>query len=195
MTRQYRKERQHMTGKTHLMIGTTLAYMACAKSNINFSIAAAAYAAVGSLLPDIDEKHSTINQYIPMNLGKLIYGIVGIALAYHIYETGNIAYVLPSALLILIYFSGHRGFTHSITACILFSMAFIEGRNTLIPFVAGYLAHLIFDMFNTKGILLIYPLKKRFKFPLNFSTDSVLGKTFELVFNGMCICYWLIILV
>lgn len=183
-----------MTGKTHLIIGTTLAYIACAKSNVDFSIAAAAYAAVGSLLPDIDEKHSTINQYIPMKLGKLIYGIAGVALAYHIYETGNIAYVLPSVLMILIYFSGHRGFTHSITACILFSMAFIEGRDTLIPFATGYMAHLIFDMFNTKGILLIYPLKKRFKFPLNFSTDSILGKALELGSTGICICYWITLL-
>lgn len=183
-----------MTGRTHIIIGTTLAYMACAKSNINFDIATAVYAIVGSLLPDIDEKHSKINQYIPTPLGKLIYGIAGVAMAYHIYQTGNITYVLPSVLLILIYFSGHRGFTHSITACILFSMTFIGDRNILIPFATGYIAHLIFDMVNTKGIPLIYPLKKRFKFPLNFSTNSMLGKAIELGSTIICIYYWFKIL-
>jgi len=60
----------------------------------------------------------------------------------------------------------------------------------LIPFVTGYLPHLIFDMVNTKGIPLIYPLKKRFKFPLNFSTDSTIGKTIELGSNSVCVYYW-----
>jgi inner membrane protein len=133
------------------------------------------------LLPDADEQHSTINKHIPLHYGKLVYAIGAAALFYQAYKTSNLLLVVPAIVSLLIYISGHRGFTHSIFACGLMGLPLLSDFTRFVQFTVSYLAHLICDMLNTKGIQLLYPLQKRYKLPINFTMDSVLGRSVELM--------------
>lgn len=91
----------------------------------------------GSLFPDIDIPTST--------LGHLLFPVSGI----------------------INWLFGHRGFIHTpaFLVCIqqADSLAGIDMPvNIAIPFVAGFLLHLIQDSFTDKGIMWFWPLKKRF---------------------------------
>jgi inner membrane protein len=61
-------------------------------------------------------------------------------------------------------FLAHRGFFHSITAAILFTIAaFIIANNTYLAlaFAVGYLSHLFLDSLTKKGVQWFWPSKKR----------------------------------
>ncbi|WWP00106.1 MAG: metal-dependent hydrolase [Candidatus Dasytiphilus stammeri] len=114
-----------------------------------------------SLLPDIDHPRSMIGQRVK-------------CLSY------PIAYLF-----------GHRGFTHSLLAVIVYSFLI---RKILPPDVQygmliGYLSHLSADFFTSYGIPLLWPLSWRFRFPLfHMST----GKTTERLF---CMIFLVIVIV
>lgn len=168
-----------MRGYTHAVVGTAASLLISSKLGMEFNAASAAIAVIAGLLPDADEQHSTINKYVPLHSGKLAYAVGAAALFYHAYKTSNILYIFPAIVALLIYISGHRGFTHSIAACGLFGLPLFSDSTRYIQFTVSYLAHLICDMTNTKGIQLLYPLRKRFKLPVNFKMDSGIGRMIE----------------
>lgn len=170
-----------MRGYTHGVIGTAVSMMVSKKLGLEFDALSAVISVTAALLPDADEQHSTINKFIPLHYGKLIYAVGAAALFYQAYKSSNILYAVPALAAFLIYISGHRGFTHSIFACALFGLAVLPDQARFIQFTASYMAHLVCDMVNTKGIQLLYPLKKRYKLPVNFTMDSIFGKLIELV--------------
>ena len=180
-----------MRGTSHVIIGVTLTGAILNLTDYNYGIAEAAIAGIGSLLPDIDEDSSTINKYIPFSFRKFIYVILGGYLLYQIYKTKNFTLLIPAIVSLLIYFSGHRGFTHSIAAAVIFTIAFMKTPTYIYPFIIGYGLHLICDMLNEKGIALLYPIKKMFKSPIHFTMNSLLGRTIELAAVMLSIgAYW-----
>lgn len=99
---------------------------------------------LGSLLPDIDHPQSSIS--------RLLFGV------------GSIFHRI----------FGHRGFTHSLLAClILWGLIQSIHVSFSIGFCLGYLSHLLGDFFTNRGVPLLHPLsKKRWRAPLTFKTGS-----------------------
>lgn len=69
-----------------------------------------------------------------------------------------------SVVFAILYFIGmtqpHRGFTHSLLALILYSVAVgIIYVPLMVPFALGYFSHLVIDLLNKRGMTLLFPLK------------------------------------
>lgn len=100
-------------------------------------------AALGSLLPDLDHPNSRIGRRLP-SLSKITYNAFG-----------------------------HRGFTHTLFALILFVTGlFFLGKiipnefmllypSLVIGLASGYASHLLLDALTMSGIPLLYPIVKR----------------------------------
>ena len=148
-----RKEHIIMVGKTHIAGGVALASITSLiavrtgyidQNHILLQQATILTASgLGSLLPDIDMKGSTIS-----NSNKLVSFFTSLIFT-------------------------HRGFTHSplalfIVATISFIVSKIigAGNGTWIAagFSLGYASHILLDSFNPKGVPLLYPLKRKFSF-------------------------------
>jgi|GEM_PF-885846 len=128
-------------------------------------------AAIGSIIPDIDNRRSHIGQRAK-KISKAInkYG-------------------------------GHRGITHSILGLIIaYLLLSIVGNYTkLINFIyykvfslgvlIGYISHLIFDIITVGGIPLFYPIKKRFRF-FYLKSDK-----FQNLISAICIIITIFILI
>ncbi|MGE5629663.1 MAG: metal-dependent hydrolase [Caulobacteraceae bacterium] len=168
-----------MKGISHAIIGTSLAFAAFRQLNINYGAAPLAASLVGSVLADVDEDDSMINSFVPLHYKKLIYLLSSCFIMYYAYNAGDIKLLLPAIVVLLIYISSHRGFTHSIIAVFLFSIPFMEYRHVFVGFAIAYLSHLVCDMVNVKGLQLLWPLTVRFRFPVHFSMNSEFGKLIE----------------
>lgn len=93
---------------------------------------------LGSLLPDIDEKDSKINQW---------FGIVGKVVA-RIFS--------------------HRGFLHSIFFFLILGllMAYFFNRYYAYALMLGYLAHLIGDAISLQGVKIFHPFQWKVRGPM-----------------------------
>lgn len=131
-----------MTGKTHLLIGiNSLWFLAPIPSALTVSslAVAAAAAAIGSLLPDLDAsestiKHAKIGNWQPMT-----------ALANPIARATT-----------------HRGLLHSfvgvgLVAVISLPLVFLWGWAPSVALILGYGSHLLADSCTPSGITLNYP--------------------------------------
>ncbi|WP_373463310.1 metal-dependent hydrolase [Herbivorax sp. ANBcel31] len=99
----------------------------------------------------------------------------------------NTPLVLLGLYLISLLLSKHRGYSHSFMAVIL---AFITLRYTFdfynvsdysLIFCIGMLSHILGDMCTQKGVTLLFPLKKKYSFPLTFKTGSIIESVFCIV--------------
>lgn len=78
---------------------------------------------------------------------------------------------------VLTAFSSHRGIFHSLFFVAFFYLVFRVYLPILaLPFLIGYLSHLILDTMTVRGLRLLYPLKFRFR---GFVKT---GKFFEVIF-------------
>lgn len=121
-----------MNGKTHLLIGTAsgLGLAASAQADVRSALLLVASAALGSLLPDIDERHSKISR------------AAGFVRA-------------PAALLFK-----HRGFTHSMLAAFAVAVcAWLIHPLFGVGLFFGYALHLVADMLTRSGVPLFWPLR------------------------------------
>ncbi|ABO49380.1 membrane-bound metal-dependent hydrolase [Desulforamulus reducens MI-1] len=120
-----------------------------------------AVAGVGSLLPDLDHPNSWIGNKIPV-LPTITRGILG-----------------------------HRGALHSLAATLALGLllGLFWGKNLGIAVAAGYLAHLVGDMFTRSGVPLLWPLPIMVKLPL-VRTGSILERfvVFPVMILGLV--YW-----
>ena len=96
---------------------------------------------------------------------------------------------------------GHRGLTHSLLAATLCVFGIVWGIGVqqsqplyhllLLPFLIGYLSHLIGDMMNPSGVPLLWPYPQRYTFPLIcWSYKSPIEFVFTWLFLGGAIYGW-----
>ena len=142
-----------MVGKTHIAGGLALVsvssvvlYKTGMLSSDQMVVQQAtllASAGLGALIPDIDMRGSKISRKNPI-----------ISFFCRIFLT-------------------HRGFTHSPLALLLFSAAVLYITKKLgydygiwagMGLSIGYASHILLDMFNPKGVPLLYPYKEKFSF-------------------------------
>ncbi len=118
-------------------------------------------------------------------LRYMTHGIVGFLciLGAYYYEHYPLAWI--GLVLLLLLFSTHRGMSHSLLflGLVIFAThqitTFYDYSNYSIIVGAGVASHLFSDMATKQGVSLLWPLKKRFRFPLYIKTG---GKMENLLF-------------
>jgi inner membrane protein len=181
-----------MTGKTHFGIGIISTVVLSQYLSYDLSLGALMVCSIASLLPDIDHPKGIINKYLlPLKNKQFkmtIFFVIGIFLVILNYFYFDNMYInLTGIFIILIGFSSHRdGTTHSFLGLFCFAgvfgvVAMTNNLNGLIvPFIIGYMSHLIADMFTKRGVMLLYPfISRKFRTPITFSVGSVFGNIIE----------------
>lgn len=162
--------------KTHILgsiAAGTIVFMSgyVPVTNMTTHIAYGGSLVIGALLPDICAPNSWIGRRFTMT-STLIQSIFG-----------------------------HRTFTHS-ALFLLFLYYFLENFASSPLFVViqygltiGVLSHILLDMVTPRGVMLFYPLKKYFRFPITIKTGSIIGETIvSLLFLSWIIYFHLIIM-
>lgn len=176
-----------MQGKTHMGIGAAVALLISRKQpGIDTTAMMTIGAAVGALIPDLDHDKSKISNLLPVKnklFKKLCYVLIG-AILVSVGYSYKLRYMYFGALYIaLLGFAHHRGFTHSLLALGIISIAVLSLRDHNLWFynglVIGYVSHLISDMFTKRGIELFFPCKKNIRFIITMTT----GGKIEAVLN------------
>ena len=172
-----------MQGKTHLAVGVAAAAAVLQPSTASGCLAALLCGAVGGVLCDVDTlRKEGKNDSIMVQLSAAAIAACVLAADYFM-KLGLCASVLSldrqrlffalsvfAALWIVGFFSNHRGFTHSIAACALFTQAvWVLCPAISIPFAAAYASHIVLDLLNRKGVRLLFPMKGGVRFGLFYS--------------------------
>lgn len=107
---------------------------------------------------------------ISISVGLIIIGVV----------SSHYPMSLIGILLLALSFSPHRGYSHSIVAVaaaffvLKYTFGFYNLADNSISFCIGMLSHILADMFTQKGVTLLFPVQRKFAFPLTFKTGSAL---------------------
>lgn len=168
-----------MDGKTHAPIGTATALLVMQPTKPEDIIVTAAVGAFSGLLADVDVGGKVVHyikRIIEAFIGIIAFFMIqalvtGDSMVNSINRSGFAINLLGLAMLIAFSIYGgtqpHRGFTHSIIACIAASAcAYLIFGEIAKAFVAGYVSHIVVDLFNKKGEQLLWPLKGRWCFGL-----------------------------
>lgn len=181
-----------MMSKTHITVGTTCALLIAQPTPAGACLALAG-GTLGGIMPDTD----VISRD---NTGDAIQGeIIAVIITIFVIVIDKLfrfnafqqierdKYYLPIGIIMLIalYILGvtrdHRGFTHSIVALILYSIPIMMIYEPLTQyFMMGFLSHLFIDLFNKRGIQLLFPWKKRICFRL-CGADKLANKIIMIV--------------
>jgi inner membrane protein len=137
---------------THLAFGAACYTAATWAAGEAPTVPGALLALAGSLLPDIDHPHSFVGRRLPF-----------------------ISVPLSRAI-------GHRGFTHSCLAAVLFVVTILAlargGMNGVSALGIGYLSHLLGDWLTPSGIPFMWPSRRKYVSPATFFTGGPAEKTF-----------------
>jgi inner membrane protein len=183
-----------MEKKTHVVCANAIALGLIRQDNIPSLLITCGFASLGGLLPDVDLKDSTTDKLFDRLMTSLItvvvmYFLIKYFLGIDLYDEVKkidivFNYIISLVIFIIMGYLGsktsHRSFTHSILGCFVYTFILSYGfrYNVLIPFLCGFISHIVLDLFNKKGIALLYPCKSRFCFNLCESN----GKTNKLLF-------------
>jgi membrane-bound metal-dependent hydrolase YbcI (DUF457 family) len=185
-----------MKGSSHAVVGLTTGILLTNLISADPKIVISA-TVVGSIIPDIDEEHSTINKImfpVKSKYRNILKALIGIGLFSYGYIYNEIIQYLGLVLLLsmvsakisykLSLFKGfqrmkhHRTMFHNpLLALLIFVFpAYQMGiqREYLVAFSVGlYLCHYFMDMFNTYGLPL-YPIKRQIRMPLHYNSKYIL---------------------
>lgn len=164
-----------MMGTTHFAAGIAAAIAAVRPETASQCLPAMLGGALGSVLCDIDTLRSDgKNDAVVIQFTAAAVAALSLALDYFL-KTGLCSAILAQPREHLLagaaafamlwtagFFSSHRGFTHSILAGAMFSLAaWLLCPPAALPFAAAYASHLALDLTNKKGLRLLFPLKTR----------------------------------
>ncbi|WXJ84340.1 hypothetical protein MTBGP_11310 [Moorella thermoacetica] len=169
-----------LRGSTHLFSGLAAA------SLLSTNLPGLGMAALGALLPDIDQPGSMISREVTgVPFGRIGRGIVGIAILGAWHQT-RLPLLLPAGVaFVALAFLPHRGITHSALGLVLAWLAIKTLGWPQVPFLIGYGIHLAEDLLTPSGIPLLYPWQERMRIPLAQTggiIDRVLGLAAMVVF-------------
>ena len=179
-----------MLRKTHIAIGMSSALAITHPTTVSGVATALIGGSLGGWIVDIDCKNTDVDREDVYDaiIDVLFIGtfivldyFVGNGMCQYISENLGIRLLAVTicfiGLMIIGFKTTHRSFTHSFLGWLLYGMImFILCRPIAIPFMAGYLSHIIVDLFNKKGEQLFFPLKTRFCFRL-CDSDGTANKT------------------
>ncbi|TCS96711.1 metal-dependent hydrolase [Hazenella coriacea] len=160
-----------MQGKTHIAIGiATGVGVACTMGEtgdvLNLSLTIVT-AAIASILPDIDEDGSLINNIIFPSLNRkyrsFALAFIGVVMVLMYFVKALPEWVLLTGIFAAgVAYVPHRSVSHSLAACAYVTgTVFLAAPAYAIPVMAGYLSHLVADTFTSAGVPYLWPYKKR----------------------------------
>jgi inner membrane protein len=169
-----------MLRKTHIAIGISSALAITHPTTVSGVVTALIGGSLGGWIVDIDCKNTDVDREDVYDaIIDVLFISAFIVLDYFVgngmcqYISKNLGIKLLAVaicfigLMIIGFKTTHRSFTHSLLGWFLYGMImFILCRPIAIPFMSGYLSHIIVDLFNKKGEQLFFPLKTRFCFRL-----------------------------
>ncbi len=161
-----------MEGKTHAAIGmATGVGLACGmgeSADVAVLGLTVVSAVIGSLLPDIDEDGSMINNFLFPSLKRtyrsFALAALGAVMVLFYFLKGLPTWVLWLGLYAAaVAYVPHRTVTHSLLACAYVGWVVYTIAPTYTwAVVLGYLSHLIADTMTSAGVPYLWPYKKRF---------------------------------
>ncbi len=177
-----------MMSKTHLAVGLAVSLAIVRPDSLSDCLTAGIAGCVGGILPDcdiLDNKNSLSafsGQFFAGGvtlLALICDKYLDLGLCRAVTENGGDAIfggILFALLWLVGVFSGHRTFTHSLLAMLLYTFAL--GRlcpPLTLPFCGAYASHLLLDLLNKKGLPLFYPWKWGICFYLCYA-DGIVNK-------------------
>ena len=178
-----------MEKKTHIMCANAVSLGLVRPTTISGLLITVSFATLGALLPDVDLKDSVPDKIFDKLMASLITIVVmsfiikflfNIDLYCKIRECSDIfSYIISISIFIVMAYLGsktsHRSFTHSILGCIIYTsiLSYCFNKTAIFSFVFAYISHITLDLFNKKGIAILYPSKYRFAFKLCDSSGKV----------------------
>ena len=183
-----------MLGETHFLLGMASALIITHPPTIPGIIATMTGGAIGGWIVDIDIKNREKNDdEKPVNVYDIVRTIarilalitidffVGEGMCHYIISNWNVrvwgAFLGFLVLLLIGFNTKHRTFTHSFLALILYSgLAYLFCRPAAVPFLIGYASHIVSDLFNKKGVQILFPLKWKPRFNLLKSADPKVNR-------------------
>lgn len=161
-----------MEGKTHIAIGiATGVGVACAMGDtgdvLQLSLTVVT-AAIASILPDIDEDGSLINNFIFPSLNRkyrsFALAFIGVVMVLLYFIKALPEWVLLTGIFAAgVAYVPHRSVSHSLVSCAYVTgTVFLAAPAYTIPVMAGYLSHLLADTFTSAGVPYLWPYTKKF---------------------------------
>ena len=197
-----------MEKKTHVVCANAIALGLIRPDNIPSLLITCGFASLGGLLPDVDLKDSTTDKLFDRLMTSLItvvvmYFLIKYFLGIDLYDEVKkidivFNYIISLVIFIIMGYLGskfsHRSFTHSVLGCLVYTFILSYGfdYNVLIPFLCGFISHIVLDLFNRKGLALFYPCKSRFCFDL-CDSDGKTNKLLFIIFS--CLIVLILILI
>lgn len=197
-------------GKTHIFMGTAAALALTFADTPIEILSALAGGAVGGMMPDTDL--DSLKNIKDINTKAIAGTIAGICFAVDFFfrcgmiesikESNHTLALVGLVSFIILYFigaaAGHRSFTHSIFATVLYSTAVgFMCRPLAIPFAIGFAAHIILDCTNKKGVKVFYPSKKKIRLKWFYASKKAnvifyyIGIALTVVFLITALIRWL----
>ena len=153
-----------MMSKTHIAIGMATSLAVTRPSTIQGCILSVIGGAIGGVIADVDildddYKHDALfGELISFGFSAILLltdFIFGIGIISHIQNRSKVLLIGGAAFFAILYICGfvsdHRKFTHSLVAMALFSLSvFLMCDWLAVPFLFGYLSHLLLDILNKK---------------------------------------------
>ena len=177
-----------MTGNTHLSLGVAAGAIAVgitgSGSDVGTAIGMVAVASLGSMLPDIDEDGSTLNNLLFRSIrfrsaALAIAGLIAVLLT--LFQGLDLWVLFAGIYAMSVAFIPHRSFTHSFLSLAVVSwITYLADPTYTWAMAVGYLSHLLADACTTRGIPLLWPWKQRIGLR-NLGIKIRTGETFDKV--------------
>lgn len=183
-----------MMSMTHISIGLATAVAISNPKDFKSYLPVIAGAAIGSIICDIDCRST--KEMRDALYGRIVSGVIFIValLIDVIFKGKMISFVIKNknmfmvgaAIVFLVvgaiaYNTKHRTFSHSFLALFLYSICIgILCLPLLIPFILGFLTHILLDILNKKEVMIFFPSEKGYCLSW-FYANKVADKVFLVV--------------
>lgn len=161
-----------MEGRTHFSVGIAsgvgLACIHVDTHDITALSLTIITAGIASILPDIDEDGSLINNFIFPSLKKkfrsFALAALGVVMVLLYFLKGLSDWVLYTGIFAAgVAYVPHRSITHSFLACAYVAwVIYLIDPTYIYAVVIGYLSHLIADAVTSAGVPFLWPFPKKF---------------------------------
>lgn len=179
-----------MTGKTHIVVGTTAALCLTQPDSFGKLILCLGTSIVGAVISDVDVVTSKSRKGLNKISIIIVTAVISVLIINYFFNIGIEKLFTENSnfyrlLLGIVGFIAvctygkkqpHRSFMHSLLACAILSGILYLIFPSFVPYFAiSMLSHIFIDLFNKKGVKLLYPLNYGISFDLCIA-DGIVNK-------------------
>ena len=180
-----------MRSRTHIASANALCLLCLNPTTPKELIITMSAATVGGIICDLDVRTSEVHKLVDTVTSIIFLLLFGLYVYDYKYNAGiyttlkhGVFYkpILGFILFLILILYGshkpHRSFMHSIFGCILFTgISYLFFGKVWLPFLIGFISHIVLDFLNKKGVRIFYPVKQGYCLSLCDSdglTDKIL---------------------